>query len=114
MPDGDAGTADRRDDWWHVVPALPAYVVVHGVLSGATGLAPDHVVLVLPLLGFLLLYPVALLGDVRYVRAASGEWQPNRLVYGLLGLVVLATVGLASFLVSPYYLYRRHRHLGTP
>lgn len=65
------------------------------------------------LLVFLLL-PVALYMDARAVGTAPGDWEPDPLLYGLLGLLQFLTTPLVGLVVAVYYLYQRHVHVGIP
>lgn len=93
-----------RANWWHLVVALPVWLLVAGVLLLV------GVDLAIVTIFFALAYPVGLFLDVRYVRAHCETWQPNRVVYGALGVVVLVSMGVLSFVVSPYYLCKRKKH----
>jgi hypothetical protein len=93
-----------RSNWWHLVAALPLWILLAGVLLLV------GVDLAIVTIFFALAYPVGLFLDVRYVRATSETWKPNRIVYGTLGVLVLLSMGVLSFLVSPYYLYKRRKH----
>ncbi|WP_380674622.1 hypothetical protein [Salinigranum sp. GCM10025319] len=93
-----------RSNWWHLVAALPLWILLAGVLLLV------GVDLAIVTIFFALAYPVGLFLDVRYVRATCETWKPNRIVYGALGVLVALSMGVLSFLVSPYYLYKRRKH----
>ncbi|WP_336361563.1 hypothetical protein [Haladaptatus sp. ZSTT2] len=41
----------------------------------------------------------------------SQSWNPNKWYYLGLGILVVVTFGLFSLILSPYYLYKRNKHL---
>ncbi|AHB67500.1 hypothetical protein HISP_10285 [Haloarcula hispanica N601] len=104
-------------DWWWTVVAIgavlpPVCLVLGGVLasSGSIGIG-----LVLIGVGILTAVPfsVAIYRDATYVRLHSGAWQPNpgsyvgfSVFFFLFGPVVYPILGC-------YYLFRRHRAIGT-
>lgn len=100
-----------RDNWWHVVAALPVLLILI-LLSAAVGISSSFFHLMQLL--FALLYLPAIVWDARYVRLLGTDWQPGKWLYGFCGLLVLLTLGLFSFIVSPYYLYKRRKHTGAP
>ncbi|MFC6731185.1 MULTISPECIES: hypothetical protein [unclassified Haladaptatus] len=67
----------------------------------------------LPALMVTLVFPVALYFDSQAVTAAGLEWQPDPLVYGLLGVASIF-VNVLGVVVALYYLYQRRRYVGVP
>jgi hypothetical protein len=62
-----------------------------------------------------LLLPVALYLDAEAVGRADVGWEPDPVLYGLVGVVGLFAQGVPiQPAVACYYLYGRHRHVGTP
>ncbi|WP_101295077.1 hypothetical protein [Halegenticoccus soli] len=135
LPDA---TVDSR--WWYWIAAVPAYFVVTFLaavgafalfglgfaldLAGLGGLASigsffavAFAALLLGLAGVVIavLFPIAIYVDARAVSRARLEWDPDPALYGL---VALAAVIVTNFVVSVplavYYLYLRHKHVGTP
>jgi hypothetical protein len=49
--------------------------------------------------------------DTKYIAANSQSASPGTGVATVLGVLVLLTFGIASYLVTPYHLYRRWKHL---
>lgn len=49
--------------------------------------------------------------DAQYVQANTGAEWPNVRVYTVLGLVTLLNFRTFSYLLSPYYLYKRRKVL---
>jgi hypothetical protein len=72
------------------------------------------VLVVLAAFALAVVFPVALYFDARAVSEADVGWQPDPLLYGLLGLVQLAVTPLVGFVVAVYYLYQRHGYVGVP
>ena len=75
------------------------------------------VVVPIALLGLALglLLPVALYLDAEAVGRAEVEWTPDPILYALVGTVGLFAQGTpVQPAVALYYLYQRHRHVGTP
>lgn len=96
-----AGDAGVRDDWWQVLVLTPIAVPV-GTQLGSIGLVFAFVTV--------LAYPLALYKDARYVGSVSPTWAPSPRLYAVVGLLVVATAGILSYVVSPVYLYRRREH----
>lgn len=98
-------TADVRNDWWQVIAITPLVLPIGGFIGGTVG--------GLLIIAFGLAYPLALRRDTKYVNSTTSTWEPNPLTYTMIGLVVFPlTLGILSYLVSPVYLYRRHKHTG--
>lgn len=94
-----------KHDWWHILLVTPFAVPLAGALPTI------GVIILIPLI---LLFPVAIYYDARYVRAANETWEPSRGFAAILGLAVLLTFGILSYIITPYYLYKRHSSVGTP
>lgn len=101
-----------RDNWWHVVAATPVLLIM--ILLSILFIGIDFTLFRLMQFIFAVLYLPALIKDARYVRLLDTEWQPGKWWYGLFGLLVLLTLGVLSFIVSPYYLYKRRKYVGVP
>ena len=85
--------------------ALPAFlivVLVAGVLGVRSPLG--QALIQFPLA---LIYPIKLRSDVKHVNKYESSWKPSTNLYTFYGIVVAITLGMASLIVSPYYLYRR-------
>lgn len=139
----DARAVTPDSQWWYWVAAVPIYYVVGTALgflvgvaafaftvTGAGGMGPGPgmgmgmelgfvgvfvVVAVLAAAGILLslLFPVAIYLDADAVTATGGEWEPDAVLYGLLGLAGVVAQPLQVPL-AVYYLYRRHEATGVP
>jgi hypothetical protein len=60
-------------------------------------------------------FPVALYLDAKAVRAADVGWKPDPVLYALVAVVgIVSTAFAVGIPLSIYYLYQRHRHVGTP
>lgn len=59
-------------------------------------------------------YPYALSKDANYVRTLKTNWRPGKYRYLGLGLLVFASMGVLSLIISPYYLIKRKKHTGAP
>lgn len=124
-------TLDSR--WWYWIAAVPVYFLLSvllafvGFLSVVAGVALDiplglfiPVVLAFALIGLpgavlSVMFPLATYADARAVAGADIEWTPDPILYGLLALAaVLITAFVLSVPLALYYLYQRHRHVGTP
>ena len=125
--------ADVDSRWWYWIAAIPAYVVLGGLLAVlfvgvfifdlfvTGGLASVFgAFIVLPVLGLVglaltILFPVATYVDARAIAASDAPWTPDPLVWGLAAVatVVLSAFTL-SFVMALYYLYKRHVAVGTP
>ncbi|WP_336329217.1 hypothetical protein [Haloarcula sp. CGMCC 1.2071] len=104
-------------DWWWTVVAIgavlpPVCLALGGVLvssgSVGTGLVSIGV-------GILTAVPfsVAIYRDATYVRLQSGTWQPNPGNYVNLGVFFLVLGPIVYPIIGCYYLFRRHRAIGT-
>jgi hypothetical protein len=92
-----------RENWWHLVAFAPVAVVVGGAVGGAVG--------AMLIMFSILPYPLAMRWDTKYIAANSQSASPGTGVATVLGVLVLLTFGIASYLVTPYHLYRRWKHL---
>ncbi|MCD2198987.1 hypothetical protein LPA44_03620 [Halobacterium sp. KA-4] len=72
-------------------------------------------VFVLAAVGLLLslVFPLAIYYDATAVEDAPGRWNPDPVLYGLLGLAGLVAQPLQVPL-AVYYLYKRHESVGVP
>lgn len=95
-----------RSNWWHLVLATPIAVVVGGAFIGGGIGAVLSFFFVIP-------YPYAIRQDAKYVNAQSESAELNIRLYTVLGVLVLVTLGILSYIVSPYYLYKRRSHLAS-
>ncbi|WP_135853301.1 hypothetical protein [Halorussus salinus] len=110
-----------RGGWWYGVGgAFAAMVLVPTatLLVGSTGIQlSNEAMATFPEFGLSLLLcgvlPIAIYKDAVYVRATDRRWSPNPVVY-LLGTFVTAFLPVVPAVVSGYYLYKRHEHVGTP
>lgn len=133
----DSPPLDAVDSrWWYWIAAyvgssvLPIVILVGAfVVSGIVGISVQETafagpIVVLGLLFLVLLIavalvvsamlPVALYVDARQVGEADLEWQPDPVLYGLLGLLQFIATPLVGFVVAAYYLFRRHEAVGVP
>ncbi|WP_276248504.1 hypothetical protein [Haladaptatus sp. YSMS36] len=62
-------------------------------------------------IALVLAYPIGLCLDARYVRQVSDTWKPGKWYYLGLSVLVVVTFGIFSLILSPYYLYKRNKHL---
>ncbi|WP_323191357.1 hypothetical protein [Halostella sp. PRR32] len=143
-PDSTTRLADRPrvdSNWWYVVAVTPLFSLL---LFLVTGWMVAAVLLgfgggLMPMMGhsgtlagiFTLLIPVFLFGtvgtvltavfpislylDAKAVRAADIGWDPDPVLYALVAVVGIVSTAFAFGIpLSLYYLYQRHRHVGTP
>lgn len=85
--------------------ALPAFLVF--VLIFALIGIRSPLIQALVQIPFALLYPFKIRSDAKHVHGESNGWSPNVNLYTFYGVLVAITLGVASLVVSPYYLYRR-------
>lgn len=118
-----APTAVESSRWWYWIAAYVLYV---GVVFSATTLATFEGLLppvrfrsvmgglfVLVGIGVFVLAVAAVYVDGRSLHRADSPWRPAYSWY-LLGILVGTVVYPVGPLVAAYYLYQRHRHLGSP
>lgn len=139
----DVSTVDALDDhlpeatvdsrWWYWIAAVPVYFVVSLILAAllfgvaVLGMFVDaaapvlllfalFVVLgVIPGLVLTVMFPLAVYVDAKAVAAADVDWHPDPVLYGLVALAgVLVTAFTVSIPLALYYLYQRHKYVGTP
>jgi len=85
-----------------ILPAFLILVLIFGLIGIRSPLG--QAIIQFPLA---LLYPFKIRSDAKYVNE-SLSWNPNTTIYTFYGIIVALTLGLASLVVSPYYLYRRN------
>lgn len=95
-----------RDNWWHLVAFTPLGFVLGGIIGGYVG--------GLIVLASILPYPFAIHWDAKYVNEQTADSGLNVWISTLLGVLVVVTIGLLSFVVTPYYVYRRRTVLTEP
>lgn len=96
--------SSEDSQWWHVILATPIAIPIGGVIGGTIG--------ALLIIAFGLAYPFALRRDAKFVSENSSTWNPSTGLYTLIGVLVFPlTFGILSYVVSPIYLYRRHKHI---
>lgn len=93
-----------RDNWWHLILATPIAVIVGGAVIGGEIGALLSFFFVIP-------YPYAIRKDAKYVNTNSDSEGLNVRLYTVLGILVLLTIGILSYIVSPVYLYKRRSKL---
>lgn len=103
--------APAWDNWWYGVVACLTVVVVAGAtavlpISTTMGMAAGIVVSASVL-------PIAIYKDAVSVRASGGDWLPNPVNY-FLAVFVGSFLLVVPAVVSGYYLYKRHKHVGVP
>lgn len=95
-----------RSNWWHLVLATPIAVIVGSVVIGGEIGAVLSFFFVVP-------YPYAIRQDAKYLNASAESDRLSVRFYTVLGILVLLTVGILSYVVSPYYLYKRRSFLSS-
>lgn len=96
-----------RDDWWHVVAAMPLYFPIAILCILFLGINPYIFQIALAIL-----FPYSLNKDIKYVSSMNDNWKPNKYVYSFLGIITLLSFGTLSIVVSPYYIYKRKKYIG--
>ena len=98
--------------WWYGVASC--FVVTVLVLVASISSLPTMALLTLATMfvGMGVL-PIAIYKDAVRVRADGDEWRPNPVNY-YLGTFFGSILPGGSVIVSGYYLYKRHRHVGSP
>lgn len=130
--------------WWYWIAAYPLYMLLMIPLAifallifAPLGLvampaqadpgvmAPLAMITVVVLFGAMMLYalggliltvmlPIALYVDANEITESNLSWEPDPILYGLLGLVNFLAAPLIGIGVALYYLYKRHQHVGIP
>lgn len=123
MPSESSTAPDTR--WWYWIAAVPvvyvlsivvgfpfALVAMFGLDSAFAVFVFVALFMVLPGIITSIVLPYALYRDIESLPSDNG-WHPDRDLYVLLGLVGIFVAGVSP-VVSLYYLYKRHEHLGVP
>ena len=98
--------------WWYGVASC--FVVT--LLALVVPLSSLPAMAVLPLATMFVgmgVLPIAIYKDAVHVRADGDEWRPNPVNY-YLGTFFGSILLVGPAVVSGYYLYQRHRHVGSP
>lgn len=123
----------RDSRWWYWIAAVPlVYVLVFTALAvfvlplilgesdvvfglGESSVALLAVALALPSFLITLVLPYALYRDIGLLNEhdTATAWSPDRDEYAILGAAGIFVTGV-SVVVSVYYLYQRHVHVGIP
>lgn len=105
------GASSAWENWWYGVTACLAVVVV----AAAVSMAP--VSTVLGTLSFVFasasVLPIVIYKDAVHVRGTDSDWLPNPVNY-FLGVLFGSLLLVVPAIVSGYYLYKRHKHVGVP
>lgn len=118
MVSGDDAPAAVDSIWWYVVAFAGAWGVLAWVLfllylgSAGSGSGPSAELVALAT-AVLAVHPVALYLDVGAIERSGVDWAPNARLYVAAAVVGVPATVFTSF-VAVVYLYRRHRHVGTP
>lgn len=125
----DAGVDSR---WWYWIAATPLYALasmlfgIFAFFAAFLGMVADieltiivfpllFVFVLLPALVLTFLFPIAIYVDAKAVARADLGWNPDPVLYGLIALAgVILTGFTVSVLLALYYLYQRHKFVGTP
>ena len=89
----------ERDNWWHIIAFTPFAIIIGGLLGGQMQMLISGL--------FVLLYPIAVTNDLNYLKSNRDGWNPNKWLHIIFSLIVFLTLGMFSFIYTPYYLYRR-------
>lgn len=100
------GTEPADSRWWYVAAGLVALAVLAMVASAVLGGLSFFATF-----AALVLVPVALYMDSKYVRDADAGWQPNPTSQFGIGFVAIYTVLGAPFYLG-YYAFKRARSVG--
>lgn len=139
-PNGSSSTGPRgakpNSRWWYWIAAVPLLQVIFffvvpfffffmvaglDLTGGIAHFVPFSMPLFLLLIvaiavpSFIvtLMLPIALYFDSEAVNEVDTDWNPDSTLYALLGVVAIF-VGAVGLPLSVYYLYQRHKHVGTP
>lgn len=121
--------------WWYWIAAVPIYAVVTFLLfgllflfvagagMGGPGMTPMPVgpgvvfplvvLFVIPGIVLAVMLPVAFYFDATAVAESAVDWDPDPVLYALVGVVGIF-VNVVGPVAALYYLYRRHQHVGAP
>lgn len=99
------------DKWWYGVVACFALLVV--ALASSALRAPVTLGVLSTVFVSAGVLPIVIYKDAVHVRGTDGDWLPNPVNY-FLAVFVSSVLVVVPTLVSGYYLYKRHRHVGTP
>ncbi len=58
--------------------------------------------------------PVALYLDAKSIADSTLAWDPDPVLYGLVGVLNFLAAPFVGVAIAAYYLYRRRQHVGTP
>jgi len=94
-----------NEDTPRTLTVLPAFLVLV-LIAAAIGIRSPLLQLVVQL-PLALLYPFKLRSDAKHIHEEGNGWRPNITLYTIYGVLVAVTLGVASLVVSPYYIYRR-------
>lgn len=100
------------DKWWYGV----ASCFVVALLALVVPLSSVPTMAALPLATMFVgmgVLPIVIYKDAVRVRADGDEWRPNPVNY-YLGTFFGSILIVGPAVVSGYYLYKRHRHVGSP
>ncbi|WP_331232635.1 hypothetical protein [Natronorarus salvus] len=130
--------------WWYWIVAYPIYtllsipLVIAAVLlfapvvivAGPAEAEPQMIapvfafamvllmvgVAVYALLGLVLtvLLPIALYLDAKWIADSELSWEPDPVLYGILGILNFVAAPVIGIIVALYYLYRRRQNIGIP
>lgn len=133
MSSDDLPLRVRDSRWWYWIAAVPlVYVLVVAVMAvfvlplilsesdlvfglGESDVALLAVALALPSFLITLVLPYALYRDIGllYEHDTITAWGPDQDEYAIIGAAGIFVTGI-SFVISIYYLYQRHDHVGIP
>ena len=125
--------AEVNSRWWYWIAAVPLSVVIATVgfivffITILTGVAIDFEfavaglwILIVPVVGLsgvimTVMFPVATYIDARAIAESRYQWTPDPRIWGIIAFgTVIGSVFVLSIVVAVYYLYRRHKAVGTP
>lgn len=111
------GTPPGWSEWWLVVAVSLATTVI-GLVATVVAVVlafPGPLLTVIGLSGAIAFgtFPIAIHQDAAYVSTRSNAWRPNPGLYLGFAFLTLFVAPLQPVLAG-YYLFRRHRTLGTP
>ena len=73
-------------------------------------------VAVYALLGLVLtvLLLIALYLDAKWIEESEFSWEPDPVLYGILGVLNFVAAPVIGIIAALYYLYRRRQRIGAP